>query len=85
LLTATTSGLSLSACFTAVCRSVALPPEQILYVGDDRRNDCEGASAAGLQAVLFDPREKHKAFSGRHCHRLAELLGSLLHSGGSQQ
>jgi putative hydrolase of the HAD superfamily len=69
--------------FAAVCRSVALPPEQILYVGDDRRNDYEGASAAGLDTVLFDPREKHKTFSRRRCRRLTDLLTGVSHSDGS--
>jgi putative hydrolase of the HAD superfamily len=29
--------------------------EHILYVGDDRRNDYEGARNAGMRAVLFSP------------------------------
>jgi putative hydrolase of the HAD superfamily len=41
--------------FAAVCRVVGLPPKHILFVGDDRRNDYDGARAAGLQAVLLDP------------------------------
>jgi putative hydrolase of the HAD superfamily len=41
--------------FAAVCRVVGLPAGRILFVGDDRHNDYDGARAAGLGAVLYDP------------------------------
>ena len=31
-------------------------PAQVLYVGDDVHNDIDGAVAAGMSAVLFDPK-----------------------------
>ena len=34
---------------------VSYPPERIAFVGDDRVNDFEGATAAGLFPVLLDP------------------------------
>ena len=37
-------------------RAAGCAPAEILYVGDDPRNDVQGATAAGLRAVLFDPR-----------------------------
>jgi putative hydrolase of the HAD superfamily len=59
--------------FAALGHVTGLPPEQILFVGDDRRNDYDGARSAGLRAILFDP--KHKAPEGL-CRivRLDELL-----------
>jgi putative hydrolase of the HAD superfamily len=39
--------------FAAMCEQVAAPAEQILYVGDDYRNDYEGARAAGMLALLL--------------------------------
>jgi putative hydrolase of the HAD superfamily len=60
--------------FAAVCRSVALPPEQVLYVGDDRANDYGGAEAAGLRALLLDPKGKYAAAPVRRLARLGELL-----------
>jgi putative hydrolase of the HAD superfamily len=42
--------------YAAVCQAAGLPPDQIVHVGDDVDNDYEAARAAGLQAVLFDPR-----------------------------
>jgi putative hydrolase of the HAD superfamily len=41
--------------FTALARSAGFERPQVLYVGDDPRNDLEGAMAAGMRAVLLDP------------------------------
>ncbi len=48
--------------FDAVCARVGQPAEQILFVGDDRSNDYEGARAAGMRAVLLDPERRHPDF-----------------------
>jgi putative hydrolase of the HAD superfamily len=44
--------------FAAMCRQVDTPAEQVLYVGDDPVNDYEGATAAGVRAVLFDSHRR---------------------------
>jgi putative hydrolase of the HAD superfamily len=44
--------------FVQTCRQAGAEAEQILYVGDDVVNDYEGARAAGLQALLFDPHRR---------------------------
>ncbi len=59
--------------FTAVCRRVGFPPAQVLFVGDDVTNDYEGARAAGLRAVLYDPDKKHPTGYSR-IRALGELL-----------
>lgn len=41
--------------FAAMVATVGCEPAQVLYVGDDLRNDYQGAAAAGLRAVLLDP------------------------------
>lgn len=41
--------------FREACRRLGVPPERSVMVGDDYARDCEGATAAGLRAVLFDP------------------------------
>lgn len=41
--------------FAVLCERLGLRPARVLLVGDDVRNDYEGARAAGLQAVLLDP------------------------------
>jgi len=41
--------------FAALVNAAGCEPAQVLYVGDDLRNDVEGATAAGLRAILFDP------------------------------
>jgi putative hydrolase of the HAD superfamily len=50
-----------AAFFAAVCRTFGLEAREVLYVGDDLANDYEGARAAGLSAVLFDPRGRAPA------------------------
>jgi putative hydrolase of the HAD superfamily len=62
--------------FTAVGRTVHLPLAEILYVGDDWVNDYDGARAAGLPALLLDPRERSPAGVSRIA-RLSDLLTSL--------
>lgn len=59
--------------FETAARAVGRPPGDILFVGDDLGNDYHGATAAGLRAVLVDPRGRHPEGS-RHISRLAELL-----------
>jgi putative hydrolase of the HAD superfamily len=44
--------------FDAVCRQASLPPQQILYVGDDFDSDYTGARAAGLKALLIAPHRR---------------------------
>lgn len=60
--------------FREVVRSAGCEPEQVLFVGDDVGNDFEGATAAGLRAVLLDSGGRHRdvrpAIGG-----LRELLG----------
>src|SRR5262249_54221944 len=45
--------------FHAVCERLSLKPNQVLYVGDDRSNDYEGAINAGVRALLYDPAKSH--------------------------
>jgi len=42
--------------FTHLTQLAGCPAPQVLHVGDDHRNDVQGATAAGLRAILFDPR-----------------------------
>lgn len=63
-----------AAFFASVCRVAGLNPGEILFVGDDRANDHDGAAAAGLRAVLFDPAG---ACAEPHVRRVARL-GDLL-------
>jgi putative hydrolase of the HAD superfamily len=45
--------------FAALCAAAGLPPGQILFIGDNLANDYEGARAAGLQAIVYDPADKY--------------------------
>jgi putative hydrolase of the HAD superfamily len=40
--------------YRSLCETFRLPPEQILFVGDDVANDLDGPRRAGLQAILLD-------------------------------
>lgn len=60
--------------FYALGQRLGLPGKELLYVGDDPVNDYDGATAAGLQAVLFDPQQKHAGGPRRTIERLLQLL-----------
>jgi putative hydrolase of the HAD superfamily len=45
--------------FAAILEQTQLPPTRVLFVGDDPENDFAGASAAGMHALMFDPKNKH--------------------------
>lgn len=62
--------------FAAVGAALDEPPSSLLYVGDDRVNDYDGACAAGLHALLLDP---HGAALDLGPWRLGGL-GELLHT-----
>jgi putative hydrolase of the HAD superfamily len=60
--------------FAAVCRAAGLPPDRVALVGDDVGNDFDGARAARLRVVLFDPEDAYPDLTPR-VRQLAELLG----------
>lgn len=41
--------------FLLACRTLGLPPANVLHIGDDLRYDVEGALGAGLMAAWFNP------------------------------
>ena len=59
--------------FERVIASADCPASAILFVGDDLDNDFEGARAAGLVPVLFDPQDRYQSIRPR-IHSLLELL-----------
>lgn len=56
-----------------VLPAMGVPPSEILFVGDDRENDYDGATAAGLRAVLLDAKGQHPEVPGQVAG-LRELL-----------
>lgn len=56
--------------FQQACSLLDTPPEQVLHIGDDARNDFDGARAAGLMALLYDS-------SGQTAAHLIRDLGEL--------
>jgi putative hydrolase of the HAD superfamily len=59
--------------FDAVVAAAGCPAGAILFVGDDRENDFDGAAAAGLRPVMLDPAGRH-ADARPRIGRLAELV-----------
>ena len=60
--------------FAEVVRVAGCEPGEVLFVGDDRRNDYDGATAAGLRAVLFDPEGRMK--DGHVIRHLRDILAT---------
>lgn len=49
--------------FDEVIRVAGCDPAEVVFVGDDVENDFQGATAAGLRAVLLDETGRHGAIS----------------------
>ena len=58
--------------FDATRTKLGVEGQDILFIGDDLINDYQGATAAGFDAMLLDP--KHRAADVRRIGRLSELL-----------
>ncbi len=55
--------------FREVARVAGCAASEVLFVGDDIGNDYEGATAAGMPALLLDPDDRHPGVP----HRIASL------------
>jgi len=62
--------------FLRTCRRLDVAPAEALHVGDSPRDDFEGATAAGLRAVLLDRKDQHRNVAER-IRSLAEIPGRL--------
>ncbi|MBV8496345.1 MAG: HAD-IA family hydrolase [Gammaproteobacteria bacterium] len=70
-------------CFERLARELAVPPGQVLYVGDDPLLDVDAARAAGCAAAWMNRRAqpwpaqlRPPQFTVRDCAELAALLGA---------
>jgi putative hydrolase of the HAD superfamily len=61
--------------YRAACESLGLPPERVLFVGDDLENDVLGPTRAGLRAVLID-RDGHENAGAQGFPDLARLVAA---------
>jgi putative hydrolase of the HAD superfamily len=62
-----------AAFFAHLAAALAVPPDAVLYVGDDLANDFKGARRAGMPALLFDPDGRHPELGGVRIGNLGEL------------
>ncbi len=60
--------------FDAAARLAQLPPSQILFVGDDLRNDYDGSRAAGFASLLLDTHGRCDRSDVQRIAALTELL-----------
>jgi putative hydrolase of the HAD superfamily len=65
--------------FAALCERLEVPPHEVVLVGDDHVNDFDGAVAAGLQAILYDPRGRLVDLGARRIGDLGQI-GSRVQS-----
>lgn len=56
---------------------VDLPPDRIIVIGDDPMTDYEGAQQAGMQPILYQPRNQETAWQIRSWTELPSLLAAL--------
>lgn len=67
------------AIFEPALETIGVDPDRTVYVGDTRRNDVEGARAAGLHPIQLDPYDlygDHDHDRIRSLHELADWLGA---------
>ena len=64
--------------FLNACAALSCRPAEAVHVGDDYEEDFQGASEAGLQALLFDPRGRTWDQGLPRICKLDELLEILL-------
>ncbi len=67
--------------FQAALAAQGIPPEAAWHIGDSRREDYQGAKAAGLGALWLDREGKDSSCR----ERIADLWGSLSMLNGSKQ
>lgn len=68
--------------FHRACTRLGVTPAQALYVGDILSIDADGARAAGLWPVLFDPTGGYGDAACERIARLEELLARVVPGGG---
>jgi putative hydrolase of the HAD superfamily len=62
--------------FAHVAATLQLPPEVILFVGDDRDNDYRAARRAGMRALLLDPHKKNLDVESDRIERLDQVMST---------
>ncbi len=63
--------------FDLTVRAANRPRAELVYIGDSMFHDIEGAQRAGIDAVLVDRPNQHRAWSGARVQDLGELVNYL--------
>ena len=64
--------------FLAVARALGLPPEEILYVGNNYDYDVVGASSVGMKTAHISPKSVENGLADLTFRRFPELLEWIL-------
>lgn len=65
--------------FKAAIRTAGVPPNRILFVGDNLADDVRAGAAAGLHAILIDRNGRHSGIDGvPTIQNLRQVLNELL-------
>jgi putative hydrolase of the HAD superfamily len=59
--------------FAHIAAALRLPPNRVLYVGDDFASDFEGGRQAGMPVILFDPHDRRPELAQNRIGVLAAL------------
>jgi len=65
--------------FAELAKALECPPEQILYVGNSRRYDADGARRAGMKTALLTGRCAGKTWADFPFHNYRQLCDFVLH------
>ncbi len=68
--------------FLQALKALDVAPDQALHVGDNYYADIQGAQAAGLRAVLYDPHDLFADLAVPRIRRLPELVPLLFNGQG---
>jgi putative hydrolase of the HAD superfamily len=64
--------------FTFALRKANAVAKESIMIGDDEKADIEGAENKGIQAILFDPKERYQKKPGRLIIRALKELNLIL-------
>lgn len=64
--------------FDETLKRLSVSPNEVMHIGDSMRDDFEGATNAGIRAILIDGKKKWGSVSGNKIESIFELEGLLL-------
>ncbi len=63
-----------TAYFNVIIEALKVNKTDLIMIGDDLENDVKGAQKYGIEAILYDPNNKHSEYKGQKITDLKKLL-----------